>query len=82
MLFRSDSVQTRTMRTTANQIICVAEGSGVSVIDGKQLNWQRGDIFAIPSWRPFRHKAEGCATLFEMSDEPVIKALGWLRDSD
>jgi len=74
--------QTRSTRTTANQIICVAEGAGTSVIDGVNLNWQRGDVFAVPGWRPFRHTATQDATLFEMSDEPVMKTLGWLRVSD
>ncbi|MDA1324570.1 MAG: cupin domain-containing protein [Proteobacteria bacterium] len=74
--------RTRTTRTTANQIICVAEGAGTSVIDGQSLNWQRGDVFAVPGWRPFHHKATGDATLFEMSDEPVMRSLGWLRTSD
>ena len=74
--------QTRTTRTTANQIICVAEGAGTSLIDGVEFAWQRGDVFAIPGWRPFQHTALGDATLFEMSDEPVMKSLGWLRLSD
>jgi gentisate 1,2-dioxygenase len=74
--------QTRSTRTTANQIICVAEGAGTSVIDGQSLNWQRGDVFAMPGWRPFHNTATRDATLFEMSDEPVMKTLGWLRTSD
>ena len=75
-------IQTRTTRTTANQILCVADGSGSSEIEGHKLSWQRGDVFAIPSWRPFFHKSDGSATLFEMSDTPVMQALGWLRLSD
>ena len=74
--------QTRTMRTTSNQIICVAEGAGTTSIDGIDLAWRRGDVFAVPGWRPFRHNATQDATLFEMSDEPVMNALGWLRTSD
>ena len=74
--------QTTTTRTTANQIICVAEGAGSTLIDGIELAWQRGDVFAVPGWRPFHHTATRDATLFEMSDEPVMKSLGWLRVSD
>jgi len=74
--------QTKTTRTTANQIICVAEGAGSTLIDGIKLAWQRGDVFAVPGWRPFQHTASRDATLFEMSDEPIMKSLGWLRVSD
>jgi len=76
------STRTRATRTTANQIVCVAEGRGNSIIDGVTLSWQRGDVFAIPGWRQYEHRADGAATLFEMSDEPVMKALGWLQTSD
>ena len=75
-------VKTRTTRITANQIICVAEGGGTTLIDGVELTWKRGDVFAVPGWRPFHHKATGDATLFEMSDEPVMRSLGWLRTLD
>jgi gentisate 1,2-dioxygenase len=75
--------QTRTTRTTANQIFCVAEGEGTSLVDGVELTWRRGDVFAAPGWRPFHHTASSDgATLFEMSDEPVMASLGWLRISD
>ena len=73
---------TRRTRTTANQIFCVVEGTGTSTIDGKEFIWERGDIVAIPSWRPFEHKINTDATLFEMSDEPLIRAMGWLRTAD
>lgn len=75
-------VQTRRTRTTANQIFCVAQGEGSSTIDGVDYPWQRGDIIAVPSWRPFEHTTRDGATLFEMSDEPLMRALDWLRISD
>ncbi len=71
--------KTRLNRTTANQIMCVAEGAGKTTIDKVTLDWERGDIFAVPSWRPFTHTIKRDATLFEMSDAPVMAALGWLR---
>ena len=73
---------TRATRTTANQIICVADGRGKTVVDGVELRWHRGDVFAIPGWRQFHHTADGDATLFEMTDAPVMEALGWHRLSD
>lgn len=73
---------TRRQRTTANQIFCAVEGEGVTVVDGERFEWRRGDVMAVPGWRPFEHQASTGATLFEMSDEPVMKACGWLRTAD
>ena len=75
-------MKTPRIRTTANQIFCPVEGAGVTVIDGERFEWQRGDVIAIPAWRPFEHHLSDDATLFMMSDEPVMRALGWLRVED
>jgi len=74
--------RTRPTRTTANQIFCVAEGEGTTTVDGESFDWKRGDMVAIPGWRPFEHRIADDATLFEMSDEPLMRALGWLRTAD
>ena len=71
--------ETPPFRTTANQIFCPVEGRGVTVIDGKSFEWRRGDVIAAPSWRPVAHRIESDATLFVMSDTPVLEALGWLK---
>ena len=73
---------TRRFRTTANQVVCVAEGAGETEIDGHKFGWSRGDMMALPSWRPFTHRASEDATLFVMTDEPVMRTLGWLRLED
>jgi gentisate 1,2-dioxygenase len=74
--------KTKPIRTTTNQIFCVAEGEGTTIVDGTTFDWKRGDVVAIPSWRPYQHRVDHDATLFEMSDEPVIRTLGWLRTED
>ncbi len=73
---------TRRCRTTINHVICVAEGTGESEIDGERFRWARGDMMAVPSWRPFSHRADSDATLFVMTDEPVMRMLGWDRIED
>ncbi len=73
---------TRAHRTTANQIVCVAEGRGSSTIDGERFGWSRGDVLAVPAWRPVAHRADEDAVLFVITDEPVLNALGWLRIAD
>ena len=67
-------------QTTANSIFAVISGEGESDIDGMPFRWSRGDVFAVPSWRPFTHTAiGGSAYLLRVTDEPVMKMLNWLR---
>ncbi|OYX92400.1 MAG: gentisate 1,2-dioxygenase [Novosphingobium sp. 35-62-5] len=70
---------TRPLRTTANRIFAVVKGEGVSIIDGEEHPWTFGDTIAVPAWRAFQHRAASEAVLFEVSDEPVLAKLGWLR---
>lgn len=74
--------RTRRYRTTINHIFCVAEGTGVTEVDGEELAWQRGDMIAVPAWRPFEHRIESDATLFCMTDTPVLRAFNWIRTED
>ena len=74
--------KTRRARTTANQIFCAVEGTGATIIDGERFEWRRGDVIAVPCWRPFEHQISADATLFVMTDEPVLRAFGWLRTAD
>lgn len=73
---------TRALRTTANQIVCVAQGRGSSTIDGESFAWSRGDVLSVPAWRPHSHRTSDDAVLFVMTDEPVLRSLGWLRTED
>ena len=66
-------------RTTANSLFTVIEGSGRTVVDGETLDWQVGDIIAVPAWRPYQHFVSEDARLVRASDEPVFTALGLLR---
>ena len=71
--------RTATHRTTANNIFAVVRGSGASTIDGERFEWKRGDVMAAPSWRPHFHEASDDAILFRVTDEPVMKRLGFYR---
>ena len=74
--------RTRPWRTTANHVFCVVEGEGTTMVDGEEFRWQGGDVLAVPSWRPFAHRIESDATLFCMTDAPVLRAFNWLRSED
>ena len=66
-------------RTTANSIYAVIDGSGRSEVDGTVLDWSRGDVIAVPAWRPCRHEASERSHLLRVTDEPMLRALNWLR---
>jgi gentisate 1,2-dioxygenase len=74
--------QTRPFQTTANCIYCVLQGKGTTYIDGDMFTWCRGDVIAVPAWRRQAHHAMEDATLFCMTDEPVLRACGWLRTAE
>jgi gentisate 1,2-dioxygenase len=71
---------TKSYRTTANTIYSPVEGEGETIIEGKSFPWQRGDVFAVPSWQTHIHKSAKGGVLFRVTDEPVMSKLGFLRD--
>lgn len=66
-------------RSTANSVFGVIQGDGNSVIDGQRFAWAGGDVFVVPAWRPHAHTASRRSYLLRVTDERVIKQLGWLR---
>jgi gentisate 1,2-dioxygenase len=75
---------TRAHRHTASAVYHVAQGTGHSVVDGRRLDWARGDTFAVPTWAAHEHANDSGedAVLFSFSDAPVLEALGLLRTQD
>ncbi|MES2480670.1 MAG: cupin domain-containing protein [Pseudomonadota bacterium] len=70
----------RAGRTTAHSIYAVMEGSGVSEIDGEVFHWSRGDVIAVPGWRPAVHRGLERSHLLRVTDEPLMRKLNWLRE--
>ena len=61
----------------------VVEGRGATIIAGVRFDWERGDIFVIPSWKYHEHINESPserAILFSVQDTPVMTALGKYRE--
>ena len=82
MMRLAPGIETQLHRTTANNVFAVAQGAGVSVIDGESFAWFRGDVIAVPAWRPHSHCATDDAILLRVSDEPVLQRLELLRMKD
>jgi gentisate 1,2-dioxygenase len=68
-------------KIAANNVFGVVKGSGQTEVEGTTLSWNRGDVIVVPSWREHVHKTEGGAVLFRVSDEPVMRKLGFLREA-
>lgn len=79
MLRIDAGLTTAPAQTTANTIFAVVRGSGVATIDDEQHSWAFGDTIAVPAWRAHSFHAQSDAVLLRISDEPVLRKLGWLR---
>ena len=66
-------------RTTANSILAVIQGRGSSNVGGTNIEWSRGDVFVVPSWRTHDYRANEDSYLLRVTDEPVVKLFNWLR---
>lgn len=67
-------------RSTDATVYCVADGAGRSKIGEIELQWEKSDVFVVPSWCPVSHQAGSESVLFSFSDRPVHKALGLWRE--
>lgn len=65
--------------TTSSTILAVMEGRGQVQAATEIFEWARGDGMALPAGASYVIKAEADAYLLTATDEPVLKALGWLR---
>lgn len=70
--------KTRAHRHNSTAFYHVFEGQGCTVIEGERLEWDAGDLFAIPAWKWHHHENAGAgdAILFSVDDWPAMKALG------
>jgi gentisate 1,2-dioxygenase len=73
----------KAFRRTGTAVYYVAQGQGATVIDGQEFVWQRGDVFAVPSWSLQEHanrSASEDAILFSIQDRPVLEAVNLFRE--
>jgi gentisate 1,2-dioxygenase len=66
-------------RSTAARIFVCLEGSGTTIADGVELNWQRNDVIVVPGWAWSSHRnGSADSVLYSVSDAPALRALGHL----
>jgi gentisate 1,2-dioxygenase len=66
----------------ANNVLGVVQGEGTTEVEGKTLAWKRGDVIVVPSWQEHAHRSDAGAVLFRVTDEPVMRKLGFLREAN
>jgi gentisate 1,2-dioxygenase len=71
--------RTRTQRSTASRAFVAMAGTGTSRIGETTFQWNRGDTVAVPGWTWYEHNAGVDAQLFELSDEPLMRACNYWR---
>ena len=68
-------------RSTDGVILVCAEGEGSTTVDGKVLDWGPNDVFVLPPWKQYAHRAAKQSVLFSISDRPAQEALGIWREA-
>lgn len=70
-------------RHTSSTVYLVAEGAGWSVVGDQRIEWQKNDVFVVPTWAWHEHanaSATTDAVLFSYTEAPILKALGLFRE--
>jgi gentisate 1,2-dioxygenase len=68
-------------RELGSKVYQVIEGSGITTVNDQEIRWEKGDLFAIPSWAAHKHAntSDTPARLFRVDDSPVLRAMGIYR---
>jgi gentisate 1,2-dioxygenase len=62
--------------TATSELYFVLRGAGHSIIDGGVINWEQGDVVVLPGGSGAEHDAVLDATLYHVSDAPLLAYLG------
>ena len=68
---------TRPRRTNASAILHVVRGRGRTIVGDQKLEWETGDVLAIPHWLWVQHENASAAEpafLFTSTDAPILAA--------
>jgi gentisate 1,2-dioxygenase len=74
---------TRPRRTNASAVLHVVRGRGRTLVGDQKLEWEQGDVLAIPHWTWVQHENRSAAEpafLFGSTDTPILQAFGIHRE--
>lgn len=66
-------------RSTVNKIFTVIKGTGKIKFENEEFDWSPGDMIAAPSWYRYEIEADVDSILLQISDEPLLSLLDWVR---
>jgi 1-hydroxy-2-naphthoate dioxygenase len=74
--------KTAAHRHTSTTVYQAFLGKGATVVGGKRMEWEQGDLFVVPPWYWHHHEnsLDEDVILFSINDWPVMKALGLYRE--
>jgi gentisate 1,2-dioxygenase len=64
-------------------VLHVVRGRGRTIVGDQKLEWETGDVLAIPHWLWVQHENASTAEpafLFSSTDAPILQAFGILRE--
>ena len=65
-----------TAPVATSELYHVLHGSGVSTVNGRELEWGAGDFFVLPANSKSVHRAVSDTTMYWVTDEPLLRHLG------
>jgi gentisate 1,2-dioxygenase len=74
---------TRPQRTNASAVLHVVRGRGITIVGDQKLEWEPGDVLAIPHWTWVHHENRSAtepAFIFSSTDQPILEAFGIYRE--
>ena len=74
---------TRARRANASAVLHAVRGRGRTIVGGQKLEWEAGDVLAVPHWAWVQHENRSAtepAFLFSASDAPILHAFGIHRE--
>ena len=74
-------MSTAPYRSTDSTVFVCLEGSGRTRCGNTVLQWERNDVFVLPSWQFYRHEVDSETVLFSYSDRTVQEKIGlWFEE--
>jgi len=68
-------------QNTTSRVIVAQSGRGVAHIGDQRFEFERGDVMVAPLWNTVRFDATENCLLMEVTDFPVMNALGFFREA-
>ncbi|BCU71411.1 cupin domain-containing protein [Stygiolobus caldivivus] len=74
-------MQTKPHSHNMASVYLVVKGKGYSIVDGKKLEWEEGDVFVVPANMVHYHvnTSKEDAVLFDVTDSGLLENLGILE---